>query len=136
MVITEIEIPEPIEYIAIGKKKPKKYYLTANIFYGTINHFIRADIVTKCKWFLHNHLQKIPKIECPIALVIEYHTEKNTEFDIDNKGFFWGKLIQDWMVKNKKIAGDSTKHIQVVCYIYKRGIPKLVIRLESIEDAE
>jgi len=133
MIISEIVIPDPIEYIAIGKKKPKKYYLTANIFYGTVHHFIRADIVTKCKWFLHNHLIDVPKINVPIFILIEYHTEKNGEFDIDNKGYFWGKIIQDWLVKNKKISGDSVKNIQGVVYLYKRGKPKLVIKIIDIE---
>lgn len=134
MIISEITIPDPIEYLTFGKKKPKKYYLTANIFYGTVNHFIRADIVTECKLFLHNHLMKVPKITVPVAIVVEYHSLKNGNFDIDNKGFFWGKLIQDWLVKNKKIEGDSTDYVQVVCYIFKRASSKLIIRIESIEE--
>lgn len=131
--ICEIVIQEPLEYLDIGKKKVKRYYLTANIFYGTINHFIRADIVQKCKWFLHNHLQQIPKIDSVISINLEYHTEKNNEFDIDNKLFFWSKLIQDWLVKNNKIPTDSVKHIQEVRYRYRRGESKLILKIETIE---
>ena len=133
MIISEITIPDPIEYLTFGKKKPKKYYLTANIFYGTVHHFIRSKIVTECKLFLHNHLMKVPKITVPVAIVVEYHSHKNGEFDIDNKGYLWGKLIQDWLVKNSRISTDSVKNIQGVIYLYKRGSPKLIIKIIDIE---
>lgn len=127
MEIFRVDIPNPLESLTIGKKK---YYLNANLFYSTLNHHVQKEIVTQAKVFLHNHLFDCPKITTfPIDICLIY-THPKDNFDLDNKAYFWQKMIGDKLKFDKKIPDDKVKYIHGLYFEYDKGkIPCLTIIL-------
>jgi hypothetical protein len=98
-----IKIENPITYFFMGKKNPKKHYLTNNLFYDGRMHFAtRNKLVKLTKEYLKEQIQiweqkngAIPKLEKMKLRVIV--CRKNTNYDLDNKGGFWMKVFFDLM---------------------------------------
>lgn len=118
MEIFRVDIKDPMESMIISKNK---YYLNANLFYSGLNHHIQKLIVTQCKLFLHNHLFDCPKIETfPIDICLIY-THPRNNFDLDNKAYFWQKIIGDKLRDDKKIPDDNVKFIHGWYLEYDKG---------------
>lgn len=127
--ITTVEIKDPITKMVIGKKT---YYLTAQIFYAGVHFSVRKKIVDNCKWFLVAYFKMVPKYIVPIAITIEIHNKNTGVQDIDNKGYFWSKIILDQLVHMGKIADDNVKFVPKITYNYKYSDPMLVIKIEEL----
>lgn len=126
------EIPEPIEKIVLGKKKKSTYYLTANLFYSSVHYAVRKKIVDQAKWFLKPYLMDCPKLEKGLSVSIGYQTNKKTKFDLDNKAFFWQKLICDLLQSMGKIEDDNIDYIRQIHYFYQKGEPKIIFQVNQL----
>lgn len=162
--IKEIEILDPpTKYVKTAKRKidPKTgklkthtYYLGENLFFGSnaLHFTVMYEIVNFCKDFLLLHLTDIPKLlKCRIH--IEYHRKEQT-WDLDNKGFFWIKLVQDLLktptnnqllkainkgtkIKTLRIVrDDNVKFIDKLTVEYFKGQHKMVVKIYGIKDEE
>lgn len=127
--VTIVEIKDPITKMVIGNKT---YYLTAQIFYAGVHFSVRKRIVDNCKWFLVNYLKKFPKYTVPVAITIEIHNKNTGVQDIDNKGYFWGKVALDQLVHMKKLVDDNVKYVTEIRYRYQYSDPMLVIKIEEL----
>lgn len=153
--ITEIKIQNPpTKYVdrkktkidpKTGKLKEDVYYLTANLFYSVVSYFIRYKITNEIKDYLKPYLVDIPKLK-KMRLEVVYFKPEDT-FDLDNKGYFWVKMILDLLktpsnrqIKNANLKGKEIKTVNVlkddtVRYIddirmrYERGTHCLVIKI-------
>lgn len=135
--IAFIKIPNPLEYIDItgkridkktGEPKRKRYYLTANIFYGGVHERIRMLIVEKIKFFLFPYLRTLPSLSCPpYSIVIQYCRPKR--IDVSNVCYFWDKIICDMMAppvpKTAKILQGKSLPIQENNLIDKTACSRL-----------
>ncbi len=107
-------------------KVPKKVYLTANIWYGTHGHsknerIIRAVAKDTCLIYMNSAVNSAPYCTGKIKLTVIYYSPKKT-FDMDNKGYFWGKLFQDYLVKRERLISDTVEYVEEVHYIYKNSV--------------
>ena len=123
----KITINNPLKSITVGKKK---YYLTANIFYGGVHFSVRTKIVNQVKMYLKTYFKKgmIPELE-EMRIEISFWT-KTTSWDIDNKPFFWTKIILD-MLKGDCIHEDNVKYIPSAQYTYEGKGDKMEIRISG-----
>lgn len=125
-------IEKPLEKLTFGKKKKSTYYLTANIFYSGIHFAVRKKIVDTVKLYIKSELRDCPVISEKISISIGYQTNKNTTFDLDNKAYFWSKVICDALQEMKKLPDDSTKYIHQIHYYYQKGEPKLIFQINVL----
>ena len=126
------EIPEPIEKVELGKVKKSKYYLTANLFYSSVHYAVRKQVVDEAKAFIAPFIIDCPVLEAPLSVSIGYQSMKNTNFDLDNKAFFWQKIILDLLQRHKKIVDDNVKVIQQIHYFYKKGDPSIILQINKL----
>lgn len=142
-----IENP-PIKYVQklkqidpkTKKLKEKAYYLTGNIFYSGINHFLRTKIINNTKMFLIPYFKGIKKAD-KIRLHFIYCRE-NENFDLDNKANFWVKIILDILKKPKGkdkkyhclgvIKDDTVKYIDEIKISYEKGTHKIIIKIYEL----
>lgn len=129
-------------------KKEKVEYLTANLFYGDQHWSVRYTVVNYAKDWIIPFLQKMPKIQkCKIEITYYYPTDG---FDLDNKLYFWIKIILDVMktpnsdeilkaqkYKNTvksidKIQDDSVRFVDEIKMKYQRGAPALELKIIGI----
>tara|TARA_R110000851_G_scaffold205159_3_gene357147 strand:+ start:846 stop:1241 length:396 start_codon:yes stop_codon:yes gene_type:complete len=125
-------IKNPLEKLTLGKIKKTTYYLTANIFYSGVHFAVRKKIVDTVKLYLKSELRDCPLITKPISISIGYQTNKNTTFDLDNKSYFWSKVICDVLQEMNKLPDDSVKFIQQIHYFYKRGDSELIFQINEL----
>ena len=71
-------------------------------------------------------------MEAPLSVSIGYQSMKNTNFDLDNKAFFWQKIILDLLQRHKKIEDDNVKVIQQIHYFYKKGDPSIILQINKL----
>ncbi len=137
---------------ATGKLKTDTYYLTENLFFGsnTVHYMVGYKIINYCKEYLILHLRGLPKLlKCRIHL--DYY-RMDTTWDLDNKGFFWIKFVQDLLKtpSNKQlinaqnrgtkikslcvIRDDTVKYIDELRVKYYHGEHKMVIRIYGIKE--
>lgn len=114
--IFRVNIPDPLEYIVVGTKQSKKtgkisekrLYTSANVFFGGVHFKVREKIVYACKAFLYPYLKDCPKLNNPpYSLVLQYCRKE--PIDVDNKCYFWNKLIQDILSPNSNISNKMIK---------------------------
>lgn len=153
--IYHVEIKDPPSKYTITNKRakldkkgnpylPKKdYYLTANLFYDNTHWTVKSEIVNYVKEWIMPFLYQMPKIEkCYIELIYKHPTDT---FDIDNKGYFWGKILLDLMkspttgqikrsmnysngIKSLNVLQEDTvRFVTGVHYRYEKGEPALEI---------
>lgn len=140
-IVCRVVIPDPLEFIEIvnkrpdkttGKIKKKRYYLTANIFYGGVHERIRMHIVEQVKWFLKPFIKTIqPLTDPPYSIVLQYCRPKH--IDVSNVCFFWDKVICDMLAPpapknkgkiklppdpNRVLPNDNSNYIDCVGYEY------------------
>tara|TARA_R100000541_G_scaffold58572_1_gene69985 strand:+ start:1106 stop:1627 length:522 start_codon:yes stop_codon:yes gene_type:complete len=129
-----------------GKKVTKQdFYLTANLFYADrTSYHITSKIIKECKEYLFSNIKYVPELEkCRIEL--EYRHTK--EIDLDNKAYFWIKLLLDILkiptkrqidnatLKGKEIItfnsiyDDTTKQIDDIRMKFERGEHCMIIRI-------
>jgi hypothetical protein len=101
--------------------KKKFTYVSANSIYSTPHFTIRKKIVDYLKAFLKPCLKGLPYFNGPIEISISYYS-KRMNYDIDNKGFIWGKVLLD-SLKENYIKEDNVKHVKSISYrhIYKEN---------------
>jgi len=126
------EIKEPIEKIILGKNKKSTYYLTANLFYSSVHYAVRKQVVDKAKIFLKPYLMDCPPLGKNISISIGYQSPKKTKFDLDNKAFFWQKVICDLLQKMGKIDDDSVDYIRQIHYFYQKGEAKIIFQVNQL----
>lgn len=126
-------IHNPPESITPMLWKPKKYggymqvpvkvYLTANIWYGSHgssknDKIVRASAKDISMFYLNRLVSAAPRCTGKIRVTVVYSTPKKS-FDMDNKGYFWGKLFQDYLVKKGRLISDTVEYVTEVHYEYK-----------------
>jgi len=160
VLIKEIVIPDPPTFYLIKKvKKSKeagedvydKHYLTGNLFYiQNVSYHVVSKITHDVKLFLADKVGVVQELE-KISLEIEYH--RTAHIDLDNKIYFWKKLLLDILksptkkqldnVKKKRddgkkvndivslnvIPDDSSKYFDYCTERFVIGEHKLVIRI-------
>ena len=149
-------INDPItKYVKANKKikldkknriiKEEVYYLTANIFYDGTHWAIKSKVVNYAKDWIIWFLKDIPKIEkCKLEITYHHNTDS---FDLDNKVYFWAKIILDLMktptskqiikaneynnpIKTLSVLKDDTvKYVDDIHMKYLRGSPAIEIRI-------
>jgi hypothetical protein len=125
-------IPFPIEKVILGKNKKSTYYLTANLFYSSVHYQVRKQVVDKAKQFLRPHLEDCPELGKNLSISIGYQSDKNSHFDLDNKAFFWQKVLCDLLKGMNKIEDDSVKHIQQIHYFFQEGEPQIILQVNKL----
>lgn len=152
----------PTKYIIENKKKKvdkkgeiKKdavYYLTANLFYDGTHWAIKSKVVNFAKDWIIWFLKDMPKIQkCDIE--ITYHHPTDT-FDLDNKVYFWIKIILDLMktptsgqIKNaekysndiktiRTLPDDTVRFVDGINMRYKKGAPAIEIKINGRKQEE
>lgn len=125
-------IPEPLEKVELGKNKKSTYYLTANLFYSSTHYQVRKQVVDEAKAFLAPYLQDCPVLGSGLSISIGYKSHKAPVFDLDNKAFFWQKVICDMLKRLGKIEDDNVKHIQQIHYFYQKGDPSITLQVNKL----
>lgn len=119
----------------LGKKNPKKIYLTYNAIYSSPNYRVRMIVVEQLKLFLETLLTEIKPIDKQIAIQVVY-MHPGSNWDVDNKAGLWSKVFLD-MVKKNKIQDDSVKYIRDVvyssCYPHEH---ELIINIYEYENTD
>lgn len=140
--------PTFVEFVN-GKGQQKKLYLTANLFYSNLNKHNKSKIVRDLKRYLLPYFKDIPKLK-KARLTIIYQKE-TTGFDLDNKAFFWQKLVLDilksytpkqvlQMYKRRKepitvsaLKDDTVKYVDKISYEYLNGPECLIVKIEGVK---
>tara|TARA_B110000285_G_C15097362_1_gene602879 strand:+ start:337 stop:732 length:396 start_codon:yes stop_codon:yes gene_type:complete len=126
------EIPEPIEKVVLGKNKKSTHYLTANLFYSSVHFSVRKQVVDKAKQFLKPYLMDCPKLGKGISVSVGYQSLKKTKFDLDNKAFFWQKIICDLLQSMNKLEDDNIDYIRQIHYFYQKGESKIIFQINQL----
>jgi|GEM_PF-1639843 len=126
-------IPAPLEKVELGKNKKSTYYLTANLFYSSVHYQVRKQVVDAAKQFLLPHLQDCPVLGSNLSISIGYQSDKNNHFDLDNKAFFWQKVLCDLLKRMGKIEDDNVHHIQQIHYFFQKGEPNIIIQVNKLQ---
>ena len=131
-IIYRKEIPNPIEKVVLGKNKKSTYYLTANLFYSSVHFAIRKKVVDNVKQFLTPYLTDCPKLGKNLSISIGYQSPKKTKFDLDNKAFFWQKIICDLLQTLEKVDDDNVDYIRQIHYFYSKGESKIILQINRL----
>ena len=126
------EIPTPLEKVVLGKNKTRTHYLTANLFYSSNHYQVRKQVVDKAKAFLRPFLEDCPELGKGSSISIGYQSNKNTHFDLDNKAFFWQKVLLDLLKRMGKIEDDNVKYVQQIHYFFQEGEPKIILQVNKL----
>lgn len=128
-----------------GKLKETTYYLTANLFFQGNNPFLIRKIVQSVKRYLMEYLVDIPKMS-KMRVELIYQKDKDN-FDLDNKCYFWAKLILDILktpssrqvtnankkgreiITTKTIKDDTVKYLDKITMAYQRGEHCLILNI-------
>lgn len=130
-----------------GRLKENVYYLTGNLFLSSQNYFLISKILREVKTYLLPHFKDLPKLST-INLEFIYQREKDN-FDLDNKGYFWQKVITDILktpsnrqltnahkkkrtiITTNTIKDDTVKYINGFSWAFQPGPHKLIIRIHG-----
>jgi len=156
VLIKEIVIENPPNKWTLYYKKEKfdskgnlvthqDFYLTANLFYSDrTSYHITSRIIQETKEYLYPFLKSLPELE-RLRTEMEFHNIK--DIDLDNRWFFWYKLILDILktptqkqidraVKYKKpiittntIYDDNTKSVSEFNCKFIKGENKIVFKI-------
>lgn len=156
VLIKEVVIDNPPNKWTLYYKKEKfdskgklvthqDFYLTANLFYSDRTSFhITSKIIQETKEYLYPFLKSLPELE-RLRTEMEFYNIK--DIDLDNRWFFWYKLILDILktptqkqidraVKYKKpiittstIYDDNTKSVSEFNCKFIKGENKIVFRV-------
>ena len=120
--IQQIEILNPPTFYLMGKKQ-KKYYLTAQVFYSGIHFTVRSKIVAFVKALLVAECGRLKPLEPRSTVELVFSTSRKisskTPYDIDNRGYFWGKMLLDVFQKELNlIPNDNVWWVERVIYSF------------------
>ena len=120
--IQTIEILNPPTFYLMGKKQTK-YYLTAQVFYSGIHFTVRSKIVKFVKAFLMAECGRLKPLEPRSTVELIFSTSRKitskTAYDLDNRGYFWGKMLLDVFQKELNlIPNDNVWWIDKVIYSF------------------
>lgn len=154
--IKEIIIPDPPTKWTLKYKNPKfdkdgkpvtkmDFYLTANLFYADrTSYHITSKIIKESKEFLFPFFKGLPELEKMELHLIYCH---NKHIDLDNKSYFWRKLILDILktptqrqitaahlrkkeiITTSTILDDNTKCITKMSEEFIFGEHRMIIRI-------
>lgn len=153
--IKKITIPSPpTKYVdrkrtkidpKTGKLQENVYYLTGNLFLSTQNYFIVSKILRDTKMYLLEYFKDLPELS-KMRLEFVYQREDD-RFDLDNKGYFWQKVITDILkspsnrqvlnaakknrtiITTNTIKDDTVRYISGFSWDYKKGEHSLIINI-------
>lgn len=125
-------IPEPIEKVVLGKNKKTTHYLTANLFYSSVHFAVRKQVVDQAKQFLEPYLMDCPKLGKRLSVSVGYQSLKKNKFDLDNKAFFWQKIICDLLQSMGKLDDDNVDYIRQIHYFYQKGESKIIFQINQL----
>lgn len=112
-----LDIPSPPTFYMIDGTK---YYLTANVFFASHHWRIRKKITTWAKKFLHERMLHLKPLKARTTLLVVFSVKREItpkmNFDIDNRGYFWGKMFQDVLEDLNLVLNDNTYWISKVHY--------------------
>lgn len=129
--IISLVYPSPPTFILLGKKNPKKVYLTYNAIYAGANRFTRIKIVELLHSYLLSVNNLIPKIEEKVTVEFIYQ-HPGTNWDVGNKAGLWSKVFLDF-IKGNKIKDDSVKYVGREIYDNAQGPHELRINIYKYE---
>lgn len=117
-----VEILNPPTFYLMGKKQ-KKYYLTAQVFYSGIHFSVRAQIVKFVKALLAAECSRLKPLEPRSTVELVFSTSRTisskTAYDIDNRGYFFGKMLLDVFQKELNlIPNDNVWWVERVVYSF------------------
>lgn len=134
--IQTVEILNPPTFYIMGKKKPKKYYLTSQLFYSGIHFSVRTKIVKFVKALLVAECRHLKPLEPRSTVELIFSTSRKitskTAYDIDNRGYFFGKMLLDVFQKELNlIPNDNVWWVQRVVYTFdpNRKDESIVIKI-------
>jgi len=108
------------------KIKKNKYYLTAQVFYAGIHWSTRKKIVDKAKSFLKRQTKSLvplhPKSTLTVIISSKRTITETMNYDIDNRGYFWGKIFQDALEDRKLVKNDNVYWITEVRYRFNHDL--------------
>lgn len=121
-----------------GRLKEDVYYLTANLFYGGLQYYLRSKITNAIKSFLIPYLDGVPELKkCRIELI---YSKPQDNFDLDNKAYFWLKMFLDLLktpskrqIKNANLKGRDIKSVNVLADDTVRYIDDIHLKYEKGE---
>ena len=125
-------IPEPIEKVVLGKNKKTTHYLTANLFYSSVHFAVRKQVVDQAKQFLEPYLMDCPKLGKRLSVSVGYQSLKKNKFDLDNKAFFWQKIICDLLQSMGKLDDHNVDYIRQIHYFYQKGESKIIFQINQL----
>lgn len=113
----EVSIDGPPTYYEI---KDKRYYLTANVLLSHDHWIVRNTIVAWAKKFLTERMLHLKALEPRSILLVVFSTTRKigplTRYDVDNRGYFWGKMFQDALEDLGTVKVDNAYWITEVRY--------------------
>jgi hypothetical protein len=150
------ELQNPPEFM-ITNKAGDKVYLTANLFYAIPgNVFKESDGMAAKRSMVSAVMRKKNVInfaktwlfagigeqkawggswfsEFPLAVEIVVANNKTGNWDIDNKGYFWSKVLLDLLREKKAIPEDHVRVISSLTLRYEKS-NKSFLRITIKED--
>ena len=113
----EVTIDDPPTYYDIGGERK---YLTANALLYQKHWSVRSSIMKKAKKFLEEYMTHLKPLEAHSTLVVVFSVKKKVspdmDFDVDNRGYFWGKMFQDQLQDMGLVPNDNAHWISKVHY--------------------
>lgn len=110
----------PYKFVKYDRKRDKNttYYLSGNLFFNR-NVWTVNNIIQECKRWLKPHFEELPKLQ---KMQLEMIFERNTtQFDLDNKGYFWEKVFFDLLktpsmkqIRNSALKGKDIITVNVL----------------------
>ena len=113
----EVSIDGPPTFYVI---RGVKHYLTANAFLYQKHWTVRSKIMKYAKAFLKDYMQQLEPLKAHTTLMVTFSVKKKItplmDFDVDNRGYFWGKVFQDVLQDMKLVPNDNAHWISKVYY--------------------
>lgn len=113
----ELSIDDPPTYRTIDGTR---YYLTANVFFASHHWKIRNNIANWAKQYLKERMAHLKPVDARSRLLVVFSTTRKigpkTRYDVDNRGYFWGKMFQDVLQELDLVAEDNAYWIGKVHY--------------------
>lgn len=113
----EVVIDDPPTF---RKLDGTKYYLTANVFFASYHWKVRKHITTWTKNYLKPRMRHLKPLAAHSTLLVVFSVKREItpkmNFDVDNRGYFWGKMFQDQLEKMELVPNDNAYWISKVHY--------------------
>lgn len=133
----DILIPELPRFFMAGfpGKKEEKVYATAQAFYSGIHHVLRTSVKKQAKLLLRPYIAaKIGEALPPGTLMVLIFSDSRVitekmDVDIDNKGYFWDKMLCDLLEDVSLVQRDSVFFLPTKIYHFDHEVRKNQLRI-------